>query len=199
MTCILSLRTQDPVTDKAAGRLFAVLRTPQDFADAAPDQIAKLIYPVGMYRQKAKNLIRIARELLDRFNGMTPAEIDALTTLPGGGRKTANLVRSFAFHLPAICVDTHVHRITNRWGLVRTRTPDETEIELRRILPPEYWIETNALLIQHGQQICRPIGPRCDRCSLRGLCRYQDLQAERRLLASLPAAPKHPSLEIKID
>lgn len=192
--CVLSLRTQDPVTDAAALRLFAVMRTPQAFATADPEAIAKLIFPVGMYRRKAVTLIEIARELLQRFGGQTPAEIDALITLPGVGRKTANLVRSFAFHLPAICVDTHVHRIANRWGLVRTVGPDETESALRRLLPPEYWIETNALLIQHGQQLCRPIGPKCAACPLRPWCRFPQLQAEHELHASLAADQNHPSL-----
>lgn len=192
--CILSLRTQDPVTDAAAERLFTELRTPQEFAVADAERIATLIFPVGMYRRKAETLIAIARQVLERFAGRTPAEIEALVTLPGVGRKTANLVRSFAFHLPAICVDTHVHRITNRWGLVRTVTPDETETELRRRLPPQYWIETNALLIQHGQQVCRPIGPKCERCTLARWCRFARLKAEHDLLAPLPGAPGHPSL-----
>lgn len=196
--CILSLRTQDPVTDAAAVRLFAVARTAPALAVADSATIAKLIYPVGMYRQKAARLVEIARQVLDRFGGHTPDEIAELVTLPGVGRKTANLVRSFAFHLDAICVDTHVHRITNRWGLVRSATPDETECELRRILPREYWIETNALLIQHGQQVCRPIGPRCAVCFLAHLCRYQDLRQERALLKDVPGAPAHPSLTIPV-
>lgn len=194
--CILSLRTQDPVTDAAAERLFAVVRTPQALAVADPATLAPLIYPVGMYRQKARRIVEIARQVLERFGGETPAELADLVTLPGVGQKTANLVRSFAFHLPAICVDTHVHRISNRWGLVRTATPDETECELRRILPPEFWIETNALLIQHGQQVCRPIGPRCERCFLVEWCGYAGLRRERALLAGLPGAPPHPSLTI---
>ena len=196
--CILSLRTQDPVTDAAAARLFARLRTPQALAAADSAELAKLIYPVGMYRQKAARIIEIARQILSRFGGRTPAELDRLLTLPGVGRKTANLVRSFGFHLEAICVDTHVHRITNRWGLVRTATADESERELRGILPRVYWIETNALLIQHGQQICRPIGPRCAACFLANLCRYQDLRQERALLRDLPGAPAHPSLTIPV-
>ena len=192
--CILSLRTQDPVTDAAAERLFAVVRTPQRLAVAVPETIAKLIYPVGMYRQKARSIIAISQQLLERFAGQTPAAIADLVTLPGVGRKTANLVRSFAFHLDAICVDTHVHRIANRWGLVRSSVPDETEIELRRILPREYWIETNALLIRHGQRICRPTSPRCDRCFLAGACRYPEVQAAQQFLAAVPGAPSHPSL-----
>ncbi len=195
--CILSLRTQDPVTDAAAERLFAVARTPQQLAGADPAVVEKLIFPVGMFRRKAVGIIEIARQLLARFDGETPAEIDELLTLPGVGRKTANLVRSFAFHLDAICVDTHVHRITNRWGLVRSRTPDETECELREVLPPEYWSPVNAQLVQHGQQICRPIGPRCGGCFLAGLCLYPELLAEEELRRVIPGMPPHPSLSCR--
>ncbi len=193
--CILSLRTQDPVTDAAAERLFAVARTPQQLAATDPAVVEKLIFPVGMFRRKAVGIIEIARQVLDRFGGETPSEIDALLTLPGVGRKTANLVRSFAFHLDAICVDTHVHRITNRWGLVRSRTPDETECELRAVLPPAYWSPINAQLVQHGQQICRPIGPKCGKCFLAGFCRYADLQAEEALRREISGMPPHPSLK----
>ena len=196
VSCMLSLRTQDPVTHAAAERLFARLRTPRDFADADWEGIAGIIYPVGMYREKARRLIEIARELLDRFDGQTPCEIDELLTLPGVGRKTANLVRSFAFHKPAVCVDTHVHRITNRWGLVRSVAPDDTERELRRILPRKFWIETNAFLVQHGQQVCRPTRPRCAACSLHSWCCYDRLCAERAVLSRVATAPPHPSLKL---
>ena len=192
--CILSLRTRDPVTDSAARRLFQELRTPHEFASGNPDRISELTYPVGMYRQKALRLTEIAQQILSEFDGKTPSDVEALVTLPGVGRKTANLVRSFAFHLPAICVDTHVHRITNRWGLVRTVAPDDTECELRSILPEQYWIEINPLLVQHGQQICRPTRPRCEDCFLREFCGYERLSREQELLANLPGAPSHPSL-----
>ena len=194
--CILSLRTRDPVTDAAAERLFAEFATPQKLAGAAAEHVAELIYPVGMYRQKAKNLIEISRQLLERFGGQTPPEIDDLLTLPGVGRKTANLVRSFAFGLEAICVDTHVHRITNRWGLVRTATPDETELELRRILPLRHWIPLNHLLVRHGQRLCLPQRPRCADCFLRAACHYADLTAAAALLAETPGAPPHPCLGV---
>ena len=196
VTCILSLRTQDPVTHAASERLFAVFRTPTQFATADPDRIAERIFPVGMYRQKSRRLIQIARQLLDRHDGEVPADIEALTTLPGVGRKTANLVRSFSFHLPALCVDTHVHRITNRWGLVRTATPEDTETELRALLPRRYWIAINPLLVQHGQNICRPLAPRCDRCPLAGLCEFPRVRIERDwLTAHVLNAPDHPSLK----
>ena len=195
VSCILSLRTQDPVTDAASERLFAELGTPEAFAKADPARIDRLIYPVGMHRQKAERLVEIASVLLVRFSGGVPQDVETLTTLPGVGRKTANLVRSFAFHLPAICVDTHVHRITNRWGLVRTPAPDDTERELRRCLPGEYWIEINPLLVQHGQQVCRPTGPRCSSCPLTGLCGYPAIQAERTVLDRVADAPPHPTLK----
>jgi len=196
VSCILSLRTQDPVTDAASTRLFAELQTPEQFAVADPETIAEIIFPVGMYRQKADRLVEIAGQLLERFNGQTPSEIDELTSLPGVGRKTANLVRSFAFHLPAICVDTHVHRITNRWGLVRTAAPDETERELRACLPLQYWLETNALLVRHGQQICRPTRPNCTKCPLEPWCNYPELLLERQILDRVHGAPTHPCLKL---
>ncbi len=195
--CILSLRTQDPVTDDAAERLFAEMRTPQEFAGSDPDEVAKLIYPVGMYRQKAKRLKEIGEILVREYGGAVPEDIDSLETLPGVGRKTANLVRSFAFHKPAICVDTHVHRITNRWGLVRTATPDETEQVLRQLLPERFWQPINGYLVQHGQQICRPLRPKCDLCPLRFGCRYEELCAERRVLESVDHVPAHPALRFR--
>lgn len=194
VSCILSLRTQDPVTDAAAARLFREMRTPPEFAVADPTRIAQLIYPVGMYRAKAVRLVEIARMLQERFGGSVPEEIDDLLRLPGVGRKTANLVRSFAYHKPAICVDTHVHRIANRWGLVRTATPDETEATLRHVLPKPFWQEINAFLVQHGQQICRPTRPHCTDCPIADGCAYPCLRRHHALLEPIPNAPAHPSL-----
>lgn len=195
--CILSLRTQDPVTDEAAERLFVEMRTPQELAASEPDRVAKLIYPVGMYRQKARRLKEIGRIIADEHGGVVPDDIDRLLELPGVGRKTANLVRSFAFHKPAICVDTHVHRITNRWGLARTATPDETERVLRALLPEQFWQPINGYLVQHGQQICRPQRPKCELCPLRFGCRYDELRAERSTLEAAGNAPEHPCLRIQ--
>ncbi len=193
--CILSLRTQDPVTDAAAERLFRILQTPDDFRVSSKELIAETIYPVGMYRQKAQRLIDIAQRIVEQFDSQTPADIETLTTLPGVGRKTANLVRSFAFHKPAVCVDTHVHRITNRWGLVRTATPDDTEQELRRILPQDVWSPINPYLVQHGQQICRPLRPNCASCTLRRWCQYDRLVQEAHILRPIPNSPGHPTLK----
>ncbi len=192
--CILSLRTRDPVTEQAMKRLFAVYPAAESMAGASAEEIAELIYPVGMYNQKARTLIRIAALIIDRYQGRAPSEIEELLQLPGVGRKTANLVRSFAFHLPALCVDTHVHRISNRWGLIRSATPDQSEVELRRILPSEYWIETNAMLVQHGQRICRPERPECRICGLAEICLYPELQQEQAILSAIPGAPPHPCL-----
>lgn len=196
VTCILSLRTKDPVTHAAAKRLFAVMSTPEAFANADPTRIAELIYPVGMYREKARHLTEIAQQISTRYNGQTPPEIDDLLTLPGVGRKTANLVRSFAFGLPAICVDIHVHRITNRLGLVRTAHPDDSERELRIVLPRQYWLEINPLLVQHGQQICRPTRPKCDVCPFRDACAYPELRQEAEILHDVPGLPGHPCLKL---
>ncbi len=195
VACILSLRTQDPVTAAAAERLFAVLRTPRDFAGADPEDIARLIFPVGMYRQKSRRLVEIARRIVRDFHGAVPADFEALTALPGVGRKTANLVLSFAFGKPVICVDTHVHRISNRLGLVRTATPEETESALLQCVPPEFRARLNPYMVQHGQQICRPTGPRCAACSIADLCGFADLRRERRVLDAIPAAPPHPCLK----
>jgi len=171
IACILSLRTQDRTTDAAAARLFAVADTPESLLRLTPARIAKLIYPVGFYRTKARVVRGIARDLLARFGGRVPDDIDALLTLGGVGRKTANLVVTIGYAKPGICVDTHVHRISNRFGYVRTRTPEETEMALRATLPRRYWIGYNDLLVTFGQNVCTPISPKCSRCPVRALCR----------------------------
>jgi endonuclease-3 len=168
--CILSLRTKDETTGPAAARLFALARTPRAMGRLTPGRIARAIYPVGFYRTKARTIRRLSRDLLERHRGRVPDTIDALLELHGVGRKTANLVVTQAFRRPGICVDTHVHRITNRWGYVRTRTPHDTEMALRRKLPARYWREINEILVALGQTICRPISPRCSRCPVRTFC-----------------------------
>ncbi|OPZ59591.1 MAG: Ultraviolet N-glycosylase/AP lyase [Deltaproteobacteria bacterium ADurb.Bin510] len=134
------------------------------------DEISELIFPVGFFRQKAKHLVALPRVINELFSGQIPAEIDELCMLPGVGRKTANLVRALAFHQPAICVDTHVHRINNRLGYVTTKTPLETELALRQKLPVEYWLRYNAVFVSFGQHTCRPVKPRCAACPLSGYC-----------------------------
>ncbi len=168
--CLLSLRTKDETTGPASARLFALADTPAGIRALSPHAIERAIFPVGFYRTKARVLRRVSRDLLERFDGRVPCDLDALLTLHGVGRKTANLVVTFAFGLPGICVDTHVHRITNRLGFVRTRTPEETEHALRRRLPRRHWIGLNDLLVSFGQNLCRPTSPHCSRCPLDGLC-----------------------------
>ncbi len=168
--CLLSLRTKDETTGPATARLFALADTPAGILALTTAEIERAIYPVGFYRTKARGLHRVCRDLLDRFDGRVPADLDTLLTLHGVGRKTANLVVTFGFGLPGICVDTHVHRISNRLGFVRTKTPEDTEMALRRRLPRRYWIGLNDLLVSFGQNLCHPTSPRCSSCPVRRTC-----------------------------
>jgi len=168
--CLLSLRTRDETTGPAAARLFALADTPAAMLALPRRTIARTIYPVGFYRTKARVLHAVCRELVERFDSRVPADLDALLTLPGVGRKTANLVVTFAFQLPGICVDTHVHRISNRLGFVRTATPEQTEWALRARLPRRHWIALNDLLVAFGQNLCHPTSPRCSTCPVADLC-----------------------------
>jgi endonuclease-3 len=170
ISCILSLRTKDQTTAAASERLFARAQTPEAMAQLAPTALEKLIYPVGFYRTKARVIAGICGDLIDKFGGCVPDDIDALLTLKGVGRKTANLVVTEAFAKPGICVDTHVHRISNRWGFVKAKTPDKTEVALRRVLPARHWLEYNGILVAFGQTICHPTSPWCSRCKIAHLC-----------------------------
>ncbi len=167
---ILSSRTKDEVTAAASARLFE--RAPDIDALAALDaaQIRALIFPVGFYKTKAVHLQKTAQMLRDQYGGAVPETLEELVKLSGVGRKTANLVLSVAFDKPAICVDTHVHRIMNIWGYVKTRTPLETEMALRKKLPKQYWQKVNRLLVAFGQGKCKPVGPHCDICTLQPDC-----------------------------
>jgi endonuclease III len=167
---ILSARTKDEVTAVAAGQLFDRAADATQLAALSRDEIAQLIYPVGFYKTKAAHLQRCGRLLLEQFGGMVPATLEELITLPGVGRKTANLVLSVAFDIPAICVDTHVHRIMNIWGYVKTKNPLETEMALRKTLPLQYWKKVNSLLVAFGQGLCKPVSPHCDRCVISEDC-----------------------------
>jgi endonuclease-3 len=167
---ILSLRTKDTLTAVVAPRLFAEADTPASMLGLGEQRIAQLIYPVGFYNTRARSIMEVCRLLLEQHAGEVPADLDALLALPGVGRKTANLVLTIGYGLAGICVDTHVHRITNRWGYLRTRTPDETEMVLRGKLPPEYWIPINGLLVTLGQNICHPTSPRCSVCPVAEWC-----------------------------
>ncbi len=161
IACILSLRTKDETTLPASERLFSLGDTPQGILKLTRKQIEKAIYPVGFYKTKAVRIKGICRDILDKFDGQVPDEIDVLLTMTGVGRKTANLVLTEGFGKPAVCVDTHVHRISNRFGYVKTTTPQKTEWALRDKLPKRFWMEYNTLLVTWGQNICRPVSPRC--------------------------------------
>lgn len=168
--CLLSLRTKDETTALAAARLFALAGTPEEMLNLPLETIKQAIYPVGFYHTKAGTILQVCRTLVERHAGRVPDTIEELLEFRGVGRKTANLVLALGFQKPAICVDTHVHRISNRWGYVRTKGPEETEFALRRKLPKEYWLVYNDLLVAFGQNCCRPISPLCSQCPLSSLC-----------------------------
>jgi len=170
VSCIISLRTKDEVTAQASMRLFERAATPDAMQSLPVDEVAGLIYPAGFYRNKAPQIVEISKRLMDEYGGRVPDEIDELLKFKGVGRKTANLVLTLGFAKAGICVDTHVHRICNRWGYVSTTAPDETEIALRKKLPAEYWIEINDLLVAFGQNHCHPVSPRCSTCRLAEMC-----------------------------
>jgi endonuclease-3 len=179
ISCILSLRTKDETTAAASQRLFEKADEPRAMLELDEKTIAQTIYPVGFYNNKAKTIRAICRHLIDEHGGKVPDDLDALLELPGVGRKTANLVVTMGFGKPGICVDTHVHRITNRWGLVKTKTPDETETVLREVLPKKHWIPINNLLVTFGQNCCTPISPHCSRCPVEGDCRQVGVERHR--------------------
>ncbi|MDG3547118.1 endonuclease III domain-containing protein [Methanobacterium formicicum] len=169
---ILSQRTRDENTDRASAQLFSQYHTMTEIAGADPARLEPLIRPAGFYRVKAQHIVEVSKKLLDEFKGQVPDDIKNLLKLPGVGRKTANCVLVYGFQKPAIPVDVHVHRISNRLGLVKTKTPEETEVELEKIVPKEYWIELNDLMVQFGQTICRPQSPRHEECPLQDICDY---------------------------
>jgi endonuclease-3 len=170
ISCLISLRTKDEVTALASRRLFERAATPREMSALPVEKIAQLIYPAGFYRNKAAQIVAISQRLEDDYGGKVPDEIDELLKFNGVGRKTANLVRTLGFGKAGICVDTHVHRICNRWGYVATKSPNETEAALRKKLPAEYWIEINDLLVAFGQNHCVPISPHCSNCRLVEMC-----------------------------
>ncbi|MBM4128076.1 MAG: endonuclease III [Nitrospira sp.] len=170
ISCLLSLRTKDKTTDEASHRLFALARTPKTMLKLPIEKIERAIYPVGFYRTKAKSIQQICERLLNVYGGTVPDSIDELVTLPGVGRKTANLVVTVGYGKPGICVDIHVHRISNRWGYITTKTPEESEQALRNTLPNRYWITFNDLLVPYGQHLCQPVSPFCSQCKLTEYC-----------------------------
>jgi endonuclease-3 len=179
VSTILSLRTKDDVTLRTSRQLLEKAPGPRELAALREDAIARLAYPAGFYRTKAANLKKIAAILLDQYNGEVPADMDALLALPGVGRKTANLVLIEAFDLPGICVDVHVHRISNRCGWLSSKTPEETEMILRTILPKKYWKGLNALLVLYGQNLCRPVSPYCSLCTIKPYCKQVGVSRNR--------------------
>ncbi len=170
ISCLISLRTKDEVTGEASARLFRLARTPRTMLRLPVARIARTIYPAGFYRTKAKTIRALCRTLLDKHGGKVPGDLESLLSLKGVGRKTANLVVTMGFGKPGICVDTHVHRISNRLGIVRTKTPEQTEFALRKVLPGRHWIPYNDLLVTFGQNVCKPISPLCSTCPVTSLC-----------------------------
>lgn len=179
ISCILSLRTQDRTTNAASVRLFATANNPQKMLATSVDVIQDAIYPVAFYRVKARTIHAICEALMERFKGRVPSTLEQLLELPGVGRKTANIVVTLAFRKPGIAVDTHVHRISNRLGYVKTKTADETEMALRKKLPPRYWLSVNDLLVAYGQNLCKPISPFCSKCKIAEYCRRIGVSSRR--------------------
>ncbi len=179
VSCIISLRTKDEVTAAASNRLFNLADTPESILKLKHETIEKAIFPCGFYRNKTRTLQDISRDLLNRFGGSVPDCLEDLLTLKGVGRKTANLVLTLGHGKPGICVDVHVHRIVNRWGYVRTQSPDDTEFALREILPKRYWIPINDLLVVYGQTVCRPVSPYCSQCEINEVCQKVGVEKSR--------------------
>ncbi len=173
---LLSSRTKDTTTIPLVKKLFAQYQKPEDFLKASVSDLEKALYGIGFYRVKARNVKKLSRIIVERYRGSVPSTFEELTGLPGVGRKTANCVLAYTFNQPAIAVDTHVHRIANRLGWVRTKTPEETEAALQKIVPKALWKDVNKLLVNHGQRICVPLIPKCHVCMIRGFCRYGKAQ-----------------------
>ena len=172
IACILSLRTNDKTTYPATLRMLELAKTPQEMAKVSEEDLANAIYPVGFYKNKAKQIIELSKTIVEKLDDKVPDTIENLTKFNGVGRKTANLVLAKGFGIPAICVDVHVHRIFNRIGYVNTKTPDETEFALREKLPQKYWLDINTLMVTHGQNVCKPTKPKCDECPIREFCEF---------------------------
>lgn len=170
IACILSLRTNDRTTYPATLRMLELAITPQEMMVVNEEKLAEAIYPVGFYKNKAGQIIELSKQIVEKYDGKVPDSIDELCKFRGVGRKTANLVMTLGFGVPAICVDVHVHRIFNRLGYIKTKNPEETEFVLREKLPQEFWIPINTLLVTHGQNVCKPIKPQCDKCPVAEFC-----------------------------
>lgn len=169
---ILSARTKDESTTKVVKILFSKYKNAKELANAKLKDVEKIIKPIGFYHVKAKRIIEVAKIIESKYGGKVPDNLEKLIDLPGVGRKTANCVLVYAFDKPAIPVDIHVHRISNRLGLVETKTPEETEFELMKKIPKKFWIEINDTFVMYGQNICKPISPMCSVCKIRNDCKY---------------------------
>lgn len=172
ISCILSLRTNDKTTYPATIRMLELAKTPQEMINIQEETLANAIYPVGFYKNKAKQIIELSKTIVNKLDGKIPESIEELTKFNGVGRKTANLVLAKGFGIPAICVDVHVHRIFNRIGYVNTKTPEETEFALRKKLPVKYWLDINTLMVTHGQNVCKPTKPNCLNCPIKEYCNF---------------------------
>ncbi|MCK4265587.1 endonuclease III [Candidatus Babeliales bacterium] len=171
VACLLSLRAKDSATMHVCNDLFKVAQTPEEILSLSTQILEKIIYPIGFYRNKAKTLKTVSTTILEKYSGTVPKDREELLKIKGIGPKTANLVLGLVYNIPAICVDIHVHRISNRLGLVKTKTPVETEKALEKVLPERYWIEWNGLLVIWGQNICTPISPFCSKCAIKPYCK----------------------------
>jgi endonuclease-3 len=176
---ILSLRTKDEVTLPASQRLFEKADTPSQMLRLSEKEIEQLIYPVAFYRNKTKHILQICRVIIEQYGGIVPNDIETLLRFKGVGRKTANLVLILGYGIPAMCVDTHVHRISNRFGFIRTKSPDESEQQLRKKLPVRYWMKYNDLLVSFGQNVCKPISPHCSKCPIFSYCPKKGVDKHR--------------------
>lgn len=179
VSCLLSLRSKDIVTLPVCRILFQQAQTPEEILAIPLSSLESIVFKLGFYRQKARTLHSVSRDLIQRFGGKVPDSHQKLISIVGVGPKTANLVMGHAFGVPSICVDTHVHRISNRLGLISTRTPEETEMALKKVVPEKYWIELNSLLVMWGQNICAPISPWCSKCALFDMCERKDVKKSR--------------------
>ena len=179
LTTILSARTKDQTTASVLPNLFKKVKKPADLNKLTESQISKLIYPVGFYKTKAKHLKLLPKVLKEEFDNVLPSDVDSLTKLPGVGRKTANLVVAVGFHKPAICVDVHVHRISNRLGYIKTKDPFDTEMTLRKVLDKKYWQTYNSILVAFGQHLCKPVSPHCSICPVKKYCKQVGVKNHR--------------------
>lgn len=179
ISTMISLRTKDDVTEEVSRRLYEVADTPEGILKIQDSKLEKLLYPAGFYRNKAKAIKETCRILIEKYDSKVPDTLEELLSLPGVGRKTANLVLSLGYGKYAICVDTHVHRISNRLGVVKTKNPEETEFALMKVLPKKWWIKYNDMLVTWGQNICHPVSPRCSQCAIEKYCLKINVKTSR--------------------